>query len=94
MFLGVMAANRDPAAFPDPDRFDVTRHPTSVMTFGFGVHFCLGASLARHEATSALDALVPWLAADQELAGAGADEHIDSSQFRGRRRLELIRKEA
>ena len=40
------------------------------------------------------DALVPWLAADQELAGAGAEEHIDSSQFRGRRRLELVRKEA
>ena len=40
------------------------------------------------------DALVPWLAADQELAGANADEHIDSSQFRGRRRLELVRKEA
>ena len=40
------------------------------------------------------DPLVPKLAADQELAGAGAEEHIDSSQFRGRRRLELVRKEA
>ena len=47
--------------------------------------------LSRHDD---FDALVPWLAADQELAGAGADEHIDSSQFRGRRRLELVRKEA
>jgi len=47
--LGVMAANRDPAVYPDPDRFDVMRHPTQVMTFGFGAHFCLGAHLARAE---------------------------------------------
>ncbi len=45
---------RDPAVFPDPDRFDVTRHPTSVMTFGFGTHFCLGVHLARAEIDVAL----------------------------------------
>jgi cytochrome P450 len=54
MFLGIMAANRDPAAFPDPDRFDVRRQPKNVMTFGFGVHFCLGAALARAEIETAL----------------------------------------
>ena len=54
MLLGVMAANRDPAVFPDPDRFDVRRRPTSVMTFGFGAHFCLGAALARAELDAAL----------------------------------------
>jgi cytochrome P450 len=54
MFLGIMAANRDPAVYEDPDRFDVQRHPTSVMTFGFGLHFCLGAHLARAELETAL----------------------------------------
>jgi cytochrome P450 len=61
MFLGVMAANRDPAAFPDPDRFDVLRHPTSVMTFGFGAHFCLGAHLARAEIETALRVILERL---------------------------------
>ncbi|HEX7095881.1 MAG TPA: cytochrome P450, partial [Acidimicrobiales bacterium] len=46
MMLGIMAANRDPAIYPDPDRFDVRRRPQNVMTFGFGTHFCLGAHLA------------------------------------------------
>jgi cytochrome P450 len=70
MYLGVMAANRDPAAYPDPDRFDVRRRPTSVMTFGFGVHFCLGAHLARAELETALRVL---LARCRDLRLAGDD---------------------
>jgi cytochrome P450 len=61
MFLGVMAANRDPAVYPDPDHFDITRRPATVMTFGFGLHFCLGAALARAEIDVALRVILERL---------------------------------
>jgi cytochrome P450 len=49
VMLGDAAANRDPEVFPDPDRLDITRRPNDHMTFGFGIHFCLGGPLARQE---------------------------------------------
>lgn len=60
VFLGLAAANHDPAAYPDPDRFDITRdhHQQKHMSFGFGPHHCLGAGLARRELEIAFEELL------------------------------------
>jgi cytochrome P450 len=52
------AANRDPAVYPDPDRLDVTRSNVRPMSFGGGIHFCLGAQLARIEGEIAIATLL------------------------------------
>jgi cytochrome P450 len=83
------SANRDDAQFPHADRFDVSRNTQGHLAFGLGIHFCLGASLARLEARCAFDALVDEL---PRLSLAQPEvEYIDSFLIRGPRRLDLVR---
>jgi cytochrome P450 len=58
------SANRDPRVFPVPNTFDIARDPNPHLAFGHGIHFCIGAPLARMEARIALADLLsryPWL---------------------------------
>ena len=57
-YLAMMAGNRDPEVFPDPDRFDITRRPNRHTAFGLGAFYCLGAALARMEADECFRALL------------------------------------
>lgn len=59
--VSVAAANRDPAHYPDPDRFDPTRKNFAHLTFGAGPHVCLGMPLARMETMVAINALLDRL---------------------------------
>jgi hypothetical protein len=82
------AANRDPARFPDPDRFDVARRPNEHLAFGGGVHFCLGSHLARMEAEVAIGTL---LARTKNLRLAVREEELEmgASLFRVLARLPI-----
>jgi cytochrome P450 len=87
VFLG--SANRDERQFPDPDRLDVDRSASGFPGFGFGKHFCLGASLARLETRVAFEALVPELVRLERAEHAIA--RVDSFLVRGPKRLALQR---
>jgi cytochrome P450 len=58
LILAVESAGRDPAVFPDPDRFDVKRDPSENVSFGHGLHYCLGAHLARQELAAMLEVML------------------------------------
>jgi cytochrome P450 len=81
----IAAANRDPAAFERPDDFDIARQPNPHVSFGTGIHYCLGASLARIEGQEVFRALAERLP-DLSLA-TEALEYQPSVQFRSLRAL-------
>jgi cytochrome P450 len=58
VLIAISSADRDPAQFPDPDRLDLGRDTSGHVAFGHGIHYCLGAPLARMEAEVALGALL------------------------------------
>jgi cytochrome P450 len=81
------AANRDPVRFPNPDVFEPARTPSAHVSFGAGIHFCVGAPLARLELAVALPILFARLPG---LRLAGAPRYRDAFHFRG---LEALRVE-
>lgn len=58
VFVVISSANRDPRQFPDPDTLDITRSPNQHLSFGQGIHYCLGAPLARMEGQIAISHLL------------------------------------
>lgn len=85
----LIAANRDPEVFEDPEHFDVTRTENPHLAFGGGIHFCLGANLARAEARIALER---FLARYEEVELAVPPEEVEwrgGGAFRGLWRLPL-----
>ncbi|GGJ80560.1 cytochrome P450 hydroxylase [Pilimelia anulata] len=86
VLLVTAAANRDPAAYPEPGRLDFDRAGPRHLTFGHGAHFCLGAGLARLESGIALRALFTRLP-DLARADDGPLEWLPNLDFRGLTRL-------
>ena len=69
VMLILASANRDPARFADPDRFDAARNSHAGLAFGYGSHYCLGAMLARLEARCMLEELITRFIRFEKLPG-------------------------
>jgi cytochrome P450 len=79
----VLVANRDPEAFPDPDRFDVTRTPNRHLAFGGGAHTCLGAHVARLEGRVVLQrAVARWRRIEVDTAATALHPTLMIRTFR------------
>jgi cytochrome P450 len=80
------AANRDPRKYPDPERYVLERNPSDHLAFGSGIHFCLGAHLARLEAAAVLSRLTDRV---ESLELAGQPVWTRNPALRGLERLPL-----
>jgi len=87
LVLVLGAGNRDPERFADPDQLDVTRADVRPLSFGHGLHYCLGAQLARMEAAAAFEALVTRL--PNLRLGGGEIPWGDNTVLRGPRAVPL-----
>lgn len=86
VLLSYVSGNRDEDVFDDPFRFDVTRDPNKHIAFGYGVHFCLGAALARMEVNSFFSELLPRL---ESVELAGAPQHVATTFVGGLKHLPI-----
>ena len=84
VLLSYVSANRDEDVFSDPFRFDVGRDPNKHLAFGYGVHFCLGAALARMEVCSFFAELVPRL---KSIELSGDPQHVATTFVGGLKHL-------
>lgn len=80
------AANRDPRHYDDPDTFDLDRNPSDHLSFGFGIHYCLGTPLSRLEVSRVLTQLLPRVEA---IRLDGDYRYLDNPTMRGLARLPL-----
>ena len=84
VLLSYVSGNRDEEIFDDPFGFDVTRDPNKHIAFGYGVHFCLGAALARMEVSSFFTELLPRL---ESVELTGRPEHVATTFVGGLKHL-------
>jgi len=89
VLVSIAGANRDPQANPEPDRFDIGREKVNQVSFGYGIHLCIGASLARLEAKVAFEKLLEKF---PSLALCNPEpQWSDNPIFRGHRNLWVAR---
>jgi cytochrome P450 len=85
VFVMINAANRDPRAFEEPDRFDISRTPNNHLTFNYGPHFCMGAPLARLEGQVAIGEVLRRLPGIS--LAADSYDYMDTMIMRGVRSM-------
>ncbi len=88
MIIVIGSANRDPELFTNPDHFDIERGTTPHFAFGHGIHFCIGALLARLEARKAVLAIIKRASVIER--GVSASLRVPSHMLRGFQRLPVI----
>jgi len=92
VFVIIAAANRDPAQFNDPEKFDITREPNDHVALGEGIHFCIGAPLARMEGSIAIGSALDRFPGLRLKDPDGAVTYKGSYFLRGLSRLDLALK--